>query len=116
MQNSVRRRREFSLKVYSVKTERRSGAMATEQEIREALAKVIDPEIGMNVVDMGMVREILIEEGQVEVRMVLTAPGCPLAVYLVEQVRQAAEGLEGVEKATVTLLDEPWRPEWMARP
>jgi len=90
--------------------------MATEQEIRETLAKVIDPHIGMNVVDMGMIREVLIEGGQVEVRMVLTAPGCPLASYLVERVRQAAEGVEGVEKATVTLLDEPWRPEWMVRP
>jgi len=89
--------------------------MATEQKIREALAKVIDPEIGMSVVDMGMIREILVNEGQVEVRMVLTAPGCPLAGYLVEQVRQAAEGVEGVDEATVIILDEPWRPEWMVR-
>lgn len=90
--------------------------MAKEQQIREALAKVIDPEIGMNVVDIGMIREILVNEGQVEVRMVLTAPGCPLASYLVEQVRQATEGVEGVDEATVTLLDEPWRLKWMARP
>ncbi len=89
--------------------------MATEQEVREALAKVIDPHIGMSVVDMGMIREILVNEGQVEVRMVLTGPGCPLASYLVEQVRQAAEGVEGVDEATVILLDEPWRPEWMTR-
>mgnify|MGYP000380221312 CR=1 FL=1 len=89
--------------------------MVTEQEIRKALRRVIDPEIGINVVDLGMIREILVEEGEVEVRMVLTAPGCPLADFLVEQVRSAAEGVEGVEKATVTLLDEPWRPEWMVR-
>ena len=89
--------------------------MVTEQEIRKALRRVIDPEIGINVVDLGMIREILVEEGEVEVRMVLTASGCPLADFLVEQVRSAAEGVEGVEKATVTLLDEPWRPEWMVR-
>ena len=89
--------------------------MVTEQEIRKALKRVIDPHIGINVVDLGMIREILVEEGEVEVRMVLTAPGCPLADFLVEQVRSAAEGVEGVEKATVTLLDEPWRPEWMVR-
>ena len=89
--------------------------MVTEQEIRKALRRVIDPEIGINVVDLGMIREILVEEGEVEVRMVLTASGCPLADFLVEQVRNAAEGVEGVEKATVTLLDEPWRPEWMVR-
>jgi len=89
--------------------------MVTVQKIREALDKVIDPHIGISVIDMGMIREILIEEGQVEVRMVLTTPGCPLAGYLIEQVRQAAEGAAGVEKATVTVLDERWRPEWMAR-
>jgi len=89
--------------------------MVTEQEIHKALKRVIDPHIGINVVDLGMIREILVEEGEVEVRMVLTAPGCPLADFLVEQVRSAAEGVEGVEKATVTLLDEPWRPEWMVR-
>lgn len=48
--------------------------MATERKIREALEKVIDPHIGISVVDMGMIREILIDEEQVEVRMVLTAP------------------------------------------
>ncbi|MEA3459462.1 MAG: metal-sulfur cluster assembly factor [Chloroflexota bacterium] len=89
--------------------------MVTEQKIREALGKVMDPHIGISVVDMGMIRGVLIDEGQVEVRMVLTAPGCPLAGYLVEQVRQATEGVAEVEKATVTVLDERWRPEWMAR-
>ena len=89
--------------------------MATEEKTGEALEKVIDPHIGISVVDMGVIRGILIDEGQVEVRMVLTAPGCPLASYIVEQVRQATEGVAGVEKAAVTVLDERRRPEWMAR-
>lgn len=92
-------------------------ATVTEQTIREALRKVIDPEVGMDVVMMGMIRQVEIdEEGKVEVKMVLTAPFCPLAAYLVEQVRQATAQVSGVEEAKVTLLDERWDPAWMERP
>ena len=87
----------------------------TEEQIREALRPVIDPEIGMGVVDMGMIREVNIKEDSVEVKMVLTAPFCPLAGVITEQVRKAAAGVEGVRKAKVTLLDEPWDPAWMQR-
>lgn len=89
--------------------------MVTEREIREALSAVIDPEIGMSVTDLGMIREVLINGGEVEVKMVLTAPFCPLAGLLVQQVRQAAEKVEGVTGARVTLLQEPWDPSWMRR-
>ena len=89
--------------------------MVTQENIEKALGKVIDPHVGMSVVDMGMIRDIAIEGNEVEVKMVLTAPGCPLASYLVEQVRKAAEGVAEVEKAKVTLLDEPWSPAFIRR-
>lgn len=93
-------------------------ATVTEQTIREALRKVIDPEIGMDVVTMGMIRQVEIDDeaARVEVKMVLTAPFCPLASYLVEQVRQATAQVPGVQEAQVTLLDERWDPSWMERP
>ena len=50
-----------------------------------------------------------------EVKMVLTAPFCPLAGLITGQVRQAAAAVPGVKEATVTLLDEPWDPSWMKR-
>jgi metal-sulfur cluster biosynthetic enzyme len=87
----------------------------TEQMVMEALRPVIDPEIGLSVVDLGMIREVVIEEGAVEVKMVLTTPFCPLAGVITEQVRQAAAAVPGVEEAQVTLLDEPWDPSWMKR-
>jgi len=91
-------------------------ATLTEQTVREALRKVIDPEIGMDVVTLGMIRQVEIDEaGKVEVKMVLTAPFCPLASYLVEQVRQATAQVPGVQEAEVTLLDERWDPSWMER-
>lgn len=89
--------------------------MLTEERIREALRPVIDPEIGMSVVDMGMIREVSIEEDSVEIKMVLTAPFCPLAGMITEQVQQAAAAVPGVKEAKVTLLDEPWNPAWMKR-
>ncbi len=89
--------------------------MLTQQTIMEALKPVIDPEIGMSVVDLGMIREIAIEGDTVEIKMVLTVPFCPLADMLTSQVRQAAAAVPGVKEAKVTLLDEPWNPAWMQR-
>jgi len=89
--------------------------MATEQAVREALRKVIDPEIGMSVTGLGMIRQVKVEGEKATVGMVLTAPGCPLAGYLVEQVRQAVLGVEGIKEAEVNLLPEPWNPSWVRR-
>jgi len=90
--------------------------MLTQETILEALQPVIDPEIGMSVVDLGMIRQIVLgDEGRVEVRMVLTVPFCPLASMITEQVRQATAAVPGVKEAKVTLLDEPWDPSWMKR-
>ena len=90
--------------------------MPTEQEICEALRPVMDPEIGMSVVDLGMIRQIVLgDEGEVEVKMVLTAPFCPLAGLITDQVRQAVAAVPGVKEAKVTLLQERWDPSWMKR-
>lgn len=90
--------------------------MLNEQMILEALRPVVDPEIGMSVVDLGMIREIMLDkEGKVEIKMVLTTPFCPLASMLAQQVEQAAAAVPGVKEAKVSLLDEPWNPEWMKR-
>jgi len=91
------------------------GEVAIEADIREALKEVIDPEVGINVVDLGLIKEIRMNGGRVEVKMVLTTPACPLADYLVEQVRRKAESVAGVETVEVTLLDEPWSWERFVR-
>ena len=89
--------------------------MLTQQTILEALQPVIDPEIGMSVIDLGMIREVVIEGDIVDIKMVLTTPFCPLAGLLTERVRQAAAAVPGVSEAKVTLLDEPWDPSWVKR-
>lgn len=89
--------------------------MPTEQEILEALRPVMDPELGMSVVDLGMIREVHVEGDTVEVKMVLTVPFCPLASLITGQVQRAAAAVPGVREARVTLLQEPWDPSWMNR-
>ena len=89
--------------------------MVTSETVSEALRDVMDPEVQMNVVDLGLIKEIAVAEDRVSVRMVLTTPGCPLASYLVNQVRarvgQVAEG----RQVEVQLLGETWTPPWASR-
>lgn len=86
----------------------RESEEVTEQSVRQALRAVMDPEVGINVVDLGLIKEINVNRNRAEVRMVLTSPTCPLADYLVEQVRHRAMSVAGLHSVEVTLLDEPW--------
>jgi ATP-binding protein involved in chromosome partitioning len=81
-----------------------------DQTVRQALRSVIDPELGVSVIDLNMVRQITLEGGKVSVELVLSAPGCPLAGWIVQQIRAAIAGIEGVQQIDVRLLDEPWQP------
>lgn len=77
-------------------------------DIHNALKQVIDPEIGVNIVDLGLIREIASNGHGVEVRMVLTSPACPLAGYLVDQVRRKVREVTNGQPVEVVLLDEAW--------
>ena len=81
---------------------------AREADIRAALRDVLDPEMGTNVVDLGLIREIARNGRGVEVRMVLTHSDCPLAGHLVEQVRRKVKSVAGDEQVEVVLADEVW--------
>jgi serine O-acetyltransferase len=80
---------------------------ADEAVIRHALQEVIDPEVGINVVDLGFIREIKLNGQGIEVRMVM-CEGCSLAGHLIEQVRRKVRSVVGDERVEVVLLDEPW--------
>ncbi|MBN1814916.1 MAG: serine O-acetyltransferase [Anaerolineae bacterium] len=79
---------------------------ACEAIIREALKEVIEPEVGINVVDLGLIREIKMNGQGVEVRMALIHPQCSQAGYLIEQVRRKVKGVIGDEPVEVVLTDE----------
>ena len=88
--------------------------MPDESQLLEALKEVVDPELMINIVDLGLVYDIVQDEGTVQVSMTLTSPACPVGPQLVSQAKMALEKLEGVEHAQVDLtLSPPWTPDRM---
>ena len=84
----------------------------TSEEVREALKDVYDPEIPVNIVDLGLVYNVEVEEGDVEVEMTLTAQGCGMGPYIGQQAEWRVAELEDVEDVVVNLVwDPPWSPE-----
>jgi metal-sulfur cluster biosynthetic enzyme len=84
----------------------------TEKDIRTALKTVKDPELGLDLVVLGLIYDIDIEGNDVKATISLTSPFCPVAGQIVEDVRQAIEAVEEVEGAEVELtFDPPWTPE-----
>ena len=88
--------------------------MATEAELVEALKQVVDPELMINVVDLGLVYEIDQQDGKVSVDMTLTSPACPAGPQIIQHARMALERLESVDQADIRLvMSPPWSPERM---
>ena len=87
-----------------------------ENGIVEALKTVFDPEIPVNIYELGLIYDIDIqEEGKVQVKMTLTAPGCPVAGTLPGEVRAKVESVPGVNSADVELVWDPaWNPSMMS--
>jgi metal-sulfur cluster biosynthetic enzyme len=84
----------------------------TEKEIRTALKGVKDPELGLDLVVLGLVYDIEVDGADVKAIISLTSPMCPVAGEIVEQVRQTIADVDGVENAEVQLtFDPPWTPE-----
>jgi len=87
-----------------------------EEAIREALRQVIDPEVGVNIVDLGLICTIHTGAGRIHVRMTMTTPACPLGPYLMDSVTEAvkrcAPDTEDVEVELV--WDPPWEPAMMS--
>jgi FeS assembly SUF system protein len=84
----------------------------TRESVLEALKSVYDPEIPINIVDLGLIYDVAIQEGRVRISMTLTAPHCPLAGFIQQNVRESVEKLDGVVSAEVDLVwDPPWSPE-----
>ena len=88
--------------------EEKERLMKLERDIIMALRQVYDPEIPVNVYDLGLIYEIKVnEEHEVYIQMTLTAPNCPMADYVMEQVRTAVEDVPGVVSVKIDLVFEP---------
>ncbi|WP_010273272.1 metal-sulfur cluster assembly factor [Paenibacillus senegalensis] len=80
-----------------------------EDKIWLALEEVIDPEIGINIVDLGLVYDIEIQDDRAKIEMTLTIPECPLADEITANVEEAAQKVEGISEVEVKLV---WEPKW----
>lgn len=82
------------------------------EKIIDALREVYDPEIPINIYDLGLIYDIDVEKNKVHILMTLTSPTCPTAEYIQTRVREAAEDVEGISDVSVELTFEPpWTPE-----
>lgn len=84
--------------------------------VREALKQVVDPELHLNIVDLGLIYDVAwYDSGQVEVTMTLTTPGCPVGSLLRRAVERTVAQLPGVQEVEVTLTFEPrWSPDFVS--
>ena len=94
----------------------KAPATPSTEAVTAALSTVLDPELGMSVVELGLIYGIDVKDGAVEITMTLTAPGCPIHDVMGEWVRSAVLQVPGVERAEVRLtFDPPWTPDRIQR-
>lgn len=89
--------------------------MPTSDAVRKAIRAVKDPELNLNIVDIGLIYDVdVAEEGDVHVKMTLTSPGCPSGPEIIGEVKQVVSDMEGVRSVEVELVWDPyWTPEKM---
>ena len=87
-------------------------ATLNEEGVRRALRQVKDPELDMNIVDLGLVYDVEVADGDVRIAMTLTSPGCPAGPMITNDVYKVVRALEGVQDVDVAIVWEPyWTPE-----
>ncbi|MBI4671687.1 MAG: metal-sulfur cluster assembly factor [Chloroflexi bacterium] len=86
-----------------------------EEQIKLALRQVFDPEIGLEVVQLGLIREIILDSEPAEIKMMLTTPFCPYGGWLIQQIKDVSESVSG-RKIKITVLPDLWSPEHMEDP
>ena len=89
--------------------------MATVEDVTEALTNVIDPELGLDFVELGLVYEVEIDGGRVDITFTLTTPACPIGPQVSEQIQEFVGELDGVDEVVPRMVfSPPWSPEKMS--
>jgi len=89
--------------------------MPTVEEVEEALTNVIDPELGLDFVELGLVYDIAVEDAKVNITFTLTSPGCPIGPQVSDQMKEYVGDLEGVEEVRPEMtFTPPWSPDLMS--
>jgi metal-sulfur cluster biosynthetic enzyme len=91
------------------------SGMPTVDEVQDALSNVIDPELGLDFVELGLVYDIAVDGGEVHITFTLTSPGCPIGPQVDEQMREFVGELDGVTGVHPTMtFNPPWSPDLMS--
>jgi metal-sulfur cluster biosynthetic enzyme len=89
--------------------------MVSVEDVQEVLRDVIDPELGLDFVELGLIYDIAVEGGSVKVTYTLTTPACPIGPQVAEQIDEYVSELDGVEQVEpVMTFSPPWTPERMS--
>ena len=89
--------------------------MPDQETLYETLKHIVDPEVGINIVDMGLIYGLEIEDSKVDVYMTLTSPACPAGPHILKEVDQAVRDLDGVEEVDVNVVwSPPWTPDMLS--
>jgi metal-sulfur cluster biosynthetic enzyme len=89
--------------------------MPTVEDVQDALTNVIDPELGLDFVELGLIYEVAVEEGDVFVTFTLTSPGCPIGPQVSEQIEEFVGELDGVAAVYPKMVfSPPWTPDMMS--
>ncbi len=87
-------------------------AVLSAETVRLALRQVKDPELDMNIVDLGLVYDVEVDDGQVRINMTLTSPGCPAGPMITNDIYKTVRAIEGVKDVDIDIVWEPyWTPE-----
>jgi metal-sulfur cluster biosynthetic enzyme len=104
-----------NLGAYNDDPARDGTAELAPEEVREALKAVVDPEIGIDMVNLGLIYDVAVNDNNITVKMTLTGPGCPVGPMLQSQVYGVAAGMPGARNVQVDLVwTPPWDPRTMA--
>ena len=84
-------------------------------DVNDALANVIDPELGLDFVELGLIYAVEVDGGDVNVTFTLTSPGCPIGPQVTDQIKDYVGELDGVEQVNATMtFSPPWTPDMMS--
>ncbi|MEA2212944.1 MAG: hypothetical protein QOF83_2892 [Solirubrobacteraceae bacterium] len=113
--NLAKARRDGLTYATTISHRRRLADMATVDEVTDALRDVIDPELGLDFVELGLIYEVEVNDGTVRVTYTLTSPGCPIGPQVSEQIEEFVSELDGVVEVEPTMtFSPPWTPERMS--
>lgn len=88
------------------------STIVTKEEVIEVLKTCYDPEIPINIIDLGLVYGVEVKGDRVHIKMTLTMPGCPMGELIVENIKRKVEAMDGVKEADIELVWEPaWTPD-----